>query len=162
LGPITNQSKCFGGSMNASRKVFTLVALLALTAACHASVITSWADDVGLITTFNATFTVGTTTTSNCIPLVCNTTNFFLNVPVSNVDYHQVSAAASFTGPPSISSPPFYYAPPGGAPSWVISGTYPMSLPPTSAGVNALDGVTPEKNRGSDWPFFGPFTAGTD
>jgi len=148
--------------MNASRKVFALVALLALTAACHASVITSWADDVGLITTFNATFTVGTTTTSNCIPLVCNTTNFFLNVPVSNVDYQQVYAAGSFAGPTSISSLTFYYDPTRGGSSLVISGTYSMYLSTTSAAVNALDGVNLANNRGSDWTFFGTFTAGTD
>ena len=148
--------------MDATQKVLTLVALLALTAACNATVITSWADDVGLITTFNGTLTVGTYTTSNCIPLLCNTTNFYLNVPVSNVDYQQVYAAGAFAGPTSISSLTFYYDPSRGGASLVISGTYSMYLSTTSAAVNALDGVNLANNRGGDWTFFGTFTTGTD
>ncbi len=147
--------------MNATRKVFILVALLALTAACHATVITSWADEIGLVTTFDGTLTVGTMTTSNCIPLLCNTTNFYVNVPVSNVDYQQVYAANSFAGPTSISSLTFYYDPSRGGASLVISGTYSMYLSTTSAAVNALDGVNLANNRGGDWTFFGTFTAGT-
>jgi hypothetical protein len=151
-----------GGSMKANQKVLTLVALLALTTACHATLITSWADDIGLITTFNGSMTVGTFDTSNCIPLVCNTTNFFLNVPVSNVDYQQVYAAGSFAGPTSISSLTFYYDATRGGSSLVISGTYSVYLSTTSAVVNALDGVNLANNRGSDWTFFGTFAAGTD
>jgi len=147
--------------MNATRKLLTLVALLALTAACHATVITSWADSVGLVTTFNGTQTVGTFDASNCIPLLCNTTNFYLNVPVSNVDYQQVYAAGSFAGPTSISSLTFYYDSSRGGASLVISGTYSMYLSTTSAAVNALDGVNLANNRGGDWTFFGTFTAGT-
>ena len=148
--------------MNATQKVLALVALLALTASCHAIVVTSWADDIGLITTFNGTQTVGTFTTSNCIPLLCNTTNFYLNVPVSDVDYQQVYGAGAFAGPTSISSLTFYYDPSRGGASLVISGTYAMYLSTTSAAVNALDGVNLANNRGSDWTFFGTFTAGTD
>jgi hypothetical protein len=148
--------------MNASRKVFTLVALLALTAACHATVITSWADEIGLITTINGSLTLGTADTSNCIPLLCNTTNFFLNVPISNVDYQQVYAAGSFGGPTSVSSLTFYYDPSRGGSSLVIAGTYSVYLSTTLAAVNALDGVNLANNRGSDWTFFGTFNAGTD
>jgi hypothetical protein len=148
--------------MKATEKVLTLVALLALTAACHATVITSFADDIGLVTTFNGALTVGTFTTSNCIPLLCNTTNFFLNVPVSNVDYQQVYAAGAFAGPTSISSLTFFYDSSRGGASLVISGTYSMYLSTTSAAVNALDGVNLANNRGADWTFFGTFTAGTD
>jgi len=148
--------------MKATRKVLTTLALLALTAACQATVITSWADYVGLVTTFNGSMTVGTADTSNCIPFLCNTTNFFLNVPVSNVDYQQVYAAGSFAGPTSISSLAFYYDPTRGGSSLVISGAYSVYLSTTSAAVNALDGVNLANNRGADWTFFGTFTAGSD
>ena len=148
--------------MNASWKVLTLIALLALTVACQASVITSWADDVGLVTTFNGTLTVGTFINSTCIPLLCNTTNFFLNVPVSNLDDQQVYASGSFAGPTSISSLTFYYDPTRGGSSLVINANYSVYLSTTSAVVNALDGVNLANNRGSDWTFFGTFASGTD
>jgi hypothetical protein len=162
LDPMRFNWKFLGGSMNATQKLLTLVALLALTAVAHATVITSWADEIGLITTFNGTQTVGTFDTSNCIPLLCNTTNFFLNVPVSNVDYQQVYAAGSFAGPTSISSLTFYYDSSRGGSSLVISGAYSVYLSTTSAVVNALDGVNLANNRGSDWTFFGTFNSGTD
>ena len=148
--------------MKATQKVLILVAVVALSAAGHAAVITSWADEIGLVTTFNGSMTVGTTDTSNCIPLLCNTTNFFLNVPVSNVDYQQVYSAGAFAGPTSISSLTFYYDPTRGGSSLVISGTYSVYLSTTTAVVNALDGVNLANNRGADWTFFGTFTTGTD
>ncbi len=148
--------------MNATQKVLTLVALLALTAACQATVITSWADEFSLVTTFNGTQTVGTFDASNCIPLVCNTTNFYLNVPVSNVDYQQVYGAGAFAGPTSISSLTFYYDSSRGGASLVIGGTYSVYLSTTLAVVNALDGVNLANNRGADSTYFGTFTAGTD
>jgi len=148
--------------MNATQKVLTLVALLALTAACHATVITSWADYVGLVTTFNGSMTVGTFDTSNCIPFLCNTTNFWVNIPVSDVDYQQVYAAGSFVGPTAISALTFYYDSTRGGSSLVISGTYSVYLSTTSAAVNALDGVNLANNRGGDWTYFGTFVAGTD
>jgi len=148
--------------MKATQKVLTLVAVLALTVTCHATVITSWADNIGLVTTFNGSTTVGTFDTSNCIPLLCNTTNFFVNLPVSNVDYQQVYSGSVFAGPTSISSLTFYYDSTRGGWSQVIGGTYSVYLSSTSAGVNALDGVNLANNRGADWTLFGTFSAGSD
>jgi len=150
--------------MKTTLKVLTLIAVLSLSLAANASVITSWADFVGLITTFNGSLTVGNVdlTAGNCIPFLCNTTNFYLNVPVSNVDYQQVYGAGAFAGPTSISSLTLYYAPWRGGPSLVISGTYSVYLSTTSAAVNALDGNNLANNRGGDWTFFGTFATGTD
>lgn len=146
--------------MKATQTVLTLIALLALTAACHATVIASWADFVGLVTTFNGTQTVGTFNDGNCAPLLCN--SFNSDVPFSNVDYQQVYAAGSFAGPTSISSLTFYYDSSTGGTSLVIRGNYSVYLSTTSAAVNGLDGVNLGNNRGADWTFFGTFTTGTD
>lgn len=150
--------------MTTTVKMLIIVALLSLTLAANATVITSWADFVGLITTFNGSQTVGNVdlTAGNCIPLLCNTTDFYLNVPFSNVDYQQVYAASAFAGPTSISSLTFYYAPWRGGSSLVIQGTYSVYLSTTSAVVNALDGVNLANNRGGDWTFFGTFSAGSE
>jgi PEP-CTERM motif len=150
--------------MNSARKLLVLAAVLSLTVASHATVITSWADFVGLITTFNGSLTVGNIdpTAGNCIPLLCNTTNFYVNIPVSDVDYQQVYAASAFAGPMSISSLAFYYDAARGGSSLVISGTYSVYLSTTSAAVNALDGVNLANNRGPDWTWFGTLSAGTD
>jgi hypothetical protein len=106
--------------------------------------------------------TAGTADTSNCIPFLCNTTDFFLKVPVSNVDYQQVYAVSTFAGPTSISSLTFYYDSSRGGWSTVISGTYSVYLSTTSAVVNALDGVSLANNRGFDWTFFGGLSSGND
>lgn len=150
--------------MTTAVKTLSILALLSLAMTANATVITSWADFVGLITTFNGSQTVGNVdlTAGNCIPLLCNTTDFYLNVPFSNVDYQQVYAASAFAGPTSISSLTFYYAPWRGGSSLVISGTYSVYLSTTSAVVNAMDGVNLANNRGSDWTWFGTFSAGSD
>lgn len=122
----------------------------------NASTLLTFADNNGLVTTFNST-TVGTSgpTMGNCIPLLCNVSG-----QVATIDYQQVYLGSS-VGSQSISSIDFYNNLNFGGSTLVIGGSYSLYLSTTTRPVGLLS-TNLASNRGGDWTLVGSFSAGTD
>lgn len=72
-----------------------------------------------------ADVTIGTYTTGNCYPFLCNDSN--TNVGVS-IDFQQAYSHSAFSGPITIKDIGFYYAASFGGTSTVLAGTYDVYL----------------------------------
>jgi len=140
--------------MRTPLRVLALATVLSTGMLLHATIV-SFADNVGLVTTFDTT-TVGAFSGQNCIPYLCNDI-----AKVATVDYQQVYAASAFSGPMTITSVDFYNNISSGGNTLVIGGTYSVYLSTTSAQVGNLN-TDLVLNRGLDWTKVGIVTQGTN
>lgn len=140
--------------MRKALKFLALATILSTGMLLRASTI-SFADKVGLVTTFNTT-TVGVFSDENCVPYLCNVSG-----RVATVDYQQVYASSVFSGPLTITSVDFYNDITSPGNTLVIGGTYSVYLSTTSAQVDHLS-TDLMLNRGPDWTKVGTVTAGTN
>jgi len=138
--------------MRTALRVLALATVLSTGMLLHATTI-SFADNVGLVTTFETT-TVGAFSGQNCIPYLCNDSAHF-----ATVDYQQVYAASAFSGPITIKFVDFYNDITAGGSTAVIGGTYSVYLSTTKVQVDHLS-TDLAKNRGTDWTKVGTVTAG--
>jgi hypothetical protein len=114
--------------------------LLATALVCFASGAGAFADT-----------TVGTVNSTDCFPFLCR--------GGPTIDYQQVYSAAAFSGTQSISSLTFFFS--QGESSFVLTGTYDISLSNTSAAVAALSADL-ALNRGANNTLVDVFTGGVD
>ena len=81
----------------------------------------------------HADVTVGTYTTGNCYPFLCNDSN--TNVGIS-IDFQQAYDRAAFNGPITITDIGFNYAAAFGGTTTVLAGTYDVYLAYVATGEN--------------------------
>jgi hypothetical protein len=106
-----------------------------------------------------APFTIGVATSGNCYPALCNDSGTSVG---QAIDYQQVYGASSFSGPVSITSLTFFFAPQFGGSSLILKGDYLVSLSYAAHGVNALSTNLASNILGSQSLFANAQSKGTD
>jgi hypothetical protein len=120
---------------------------LTLALACLLLGVTAYADS-----------TVGTITTGNCYPFLCNDSGISSG---QTIDYQQVYSSTAFTpGVQSINSLTFTFNTGFGGTSTVLGGTYDIYLSTTTAGVGGLSSTDLATNRGTDYGLVNSFSGG--
>jgi hypothetical protein len=107
----------------------------------------------------NADTTVGTFTTGNCYPFMCNDSG--TNVGQS-IFYEQVYSSSAFSGTVSIHSLTFNFASEFGGSSLFLNGSYLIELSTTSAPVNGLSSNLLANMGGDNQTFFSGNLGGMD
>jgi hypothetical protein len=82
-----------------------------------------------------APITVGVADTGNCYPALCNDSGTSVG---QSIDYQQVYSASEFSGPLTITSISFLFAPQFGGAGLILSGNYIIDLAYAANGVGGL------------------------
>jgi hypothetical protein len=112
---------------------------------------------LGIETANAAPITIGVADTGNCYPALCNDSGTSVG---QNIDYQQVYSASAFSGPLTITSISFFFAPQFGGSSLILPGNYIIDLAYAANGVGALSNTLNSNIVGGSESLFASASSG--
>lgn len=107
----------------------------------------------------SASVIVGSNNSGNCYPLLCNDSGTDTGV---TMDYQQVYSASAFSGPITINSVTFFFAPGYGGTSTILSGDYELYLSYAANPVGSLSATLADNISGAQTLFASGHSDGTE